>query len=156
LARGAASFVTQKMNYSIREMTIGDYDEVYRLWEQTEGLNLEEGDSREAIDIYLRRNQGLCFIAYADGHIVGTVLCGHEGRRGILRHLAVNREHRGKGIARALINQCLSALAKDGIKKCNTFVLDENVEGRLFWERMGWYVLEDNYRTMQTPTVQDK
>jgi N-acetylglutamate synthase len=144
------------MNYSIREMTIGDYDEVYCLWEQTEGLNLEEGDSREGIDIYLRRNQGFCFVAYADGHIVGTVLCGHEGRRGILRHLAVKREYRGKGIARALINQCLSALAKDGIKKCNTFVLDENVEGLLFWEHMKWYVLEDNYRTMQTPTVQDK
>lgn len=149
-------FVTQKMDYSIRKMTIDDYDEVYGLWEQTEGLTLEEGDSREAIDIYLRRNQGLCFVACARGHIVGTVLCGHEGRRAILRHLAVRREYRGQGIARALINQCLSALANDGIKKCNTFVLDENVEGRLFWEHMGWYVLEDNYRTMQTPTVQDK
>jgi ribosomal protein S18 acetylase RimI-like enzyme len=144
------------MDYSIREMRIGDYDEVYRLWEQTEGLNIEEDDSREGIDIYLRRNQGLCFVACSDGHIVGTVLCGHEGRRGILRHLAVKRGYRGKGISRALINQCLSALAKEGIKKCNTFVLDENVEDRPFWEHMGWYVLEDNYRTMQTPTVQDK
>jgi ribosomal protein S18 acetylase RimI-like enzyme len=144
------------MNYSIREMTIGDYNKVYRLWEQTEGLNLEEGDSREGIDIYLRRNQRFCFVACADGQIVGTVLFGHEGRRGILRHLAVKREYRGKGIAQALINQCLSALAKDGIKKCNTFVLDENVEGLLFWEHIKWYVLEDNYRTMQTPTVQNK
>jgi hypothetical protein len=44
-------FVTQKMNDSIHELTINDYDEVYRLWEQTEGLNLEEGHSREGIDI---------------------------------------------------------------------------------------------------------
>ena len=144
------------MQYSIREMRIGDYDEVYRLWEQTEGLNLEEGDSREGIGIYLRRNQGLCFVAYVEGQIVGAVLCGHEGRRGILRHLAVKREYRSKGIARALINQCLSALARDGIKKCNTFVLDENVEGLFFWEHIKWYVLEDNYRIIQTPTVQDK
>jgi ribosomal protein S18 acetylase RimI-like enzyme len=144
------------MDYSIREMTIGDYDEVYRLREQTEGLNLEERDSREGIDIYLRRNQGLRSVAYANSHIVATVLCGHEDRRGILHHLAFKREHRGKGVARALINHCLSALAKDGIKKCNTFVLDENVEGGLFWEQMGWYVLGDNYRTMQTPTAQDK
>jgi ribosomal protein S18 acetylase RimI-like enzyme len=144
------------MNYSIHELTINDYDEVYRLWEQTEGLNLEEDDSREAIDIYLRRNRGLCFVAYAEGQIVGTVLCGHEGRRGILRHLAVKQEYRDKGIARALINRCLSALAKDGIKKCNTFVLDKNVEGRLFWEHMGWHVLEDSHRTMQISIVQDK
>jgi ribosomal protein S18 acetylase RimI-like enzyme len=144
------------MNYSIREMTIGDYDEVYHLWKLTEGLNLEKDDSREGLDIYLSRNQGLCFVACADSRIVGTVLCGHEGRRGILRHLTVKQEHRGKGIARVLINQCLSALEKDGVKKCNTFVLDENVEARLFWEHMGWYVLEDNYRTMQIPTDQDK
>jgi ribosomal protein S18 acetylase RimI-like enzyme len=144
------------MNYSIREMTIGDYNEVYHLWRQTEGLNLEKDDGREGLDIYLRRNQGLCFVACAGNRIVGTVLCGHEGRRGILRHLAVKQKHRGKGIARALINQCLSALEKDGVKKCNTFVLDENAEGRLFWEHMGWHVLEDNYRTMQIPTVQHK
>lgn len=148
--------MTQKIQYSIREMMISDYDEVYCLWEQTEGLNIEEGDSQEGIDIYLKRNQGLCFVAYAAGHIIGTVLCGHEGRRGILRHLVVKQECRGKGIARALINQCLSALAKEGIKKCNTFVLDENVDGLLFWEHMKWYALEDNYRTMQIPTVQDK
>ena len=55
-----------------------------------------------------------------------------------------------------LISEALSALEKDGIKKCNTFVLDENFEGRRFWEHMGWYALEDNYRTMQIPTLQDK
>jgi len=142
------------MDYSVREMTIDDYGEVYHLWEQTEGLSLEEGDSRDAIKIYLRRNQGFCFVACVQGRVVGTVLCGHEGRRGILRHLAVTRECRGKGIARGLINHCLSALAKDGIRKCNTFVLDSNIQGRSFWEHMGWYVLEDNYRTMQIPTTE--
>jgi len=90
-------FVTQKMNYMIREMRIDDYEDVYRLWEQTEGLTLEESDSREDIEIYLRRNQGLCFVACSDDRIVGTVLCGHEGRRGILRHLAVKRKFRDQG-----------------------------------------------------------
>jgi len=149
-------FVTQKMNYMIREMRIDDYEDVYRLWEQTEGLTLEESDRREDIEIYLRRNQGFCFVACSDDRIVGTVLCGHEGRRGILRHLAVKREFRDQGIARALVNKCLSSLANQGIKKCNTFVLDENVWGRRFWEHLGWYVIEDNYRTMQIPTGRRK
>ena len=96
------------MEYSIREMKIDDYEEVYRLWEQTEGLSLEEGDSQEEIGIYLKRNHGFCFVACAGEQIIGTVLCGHEGRRGILRHLAVTREYRGKGIARMLINEALS------------------------------------------------
>ena len=144
------------MDYSIHEMTIDDYDDAYNLWEQSEGLSLEEGDSRQAIGIYLNRNQGLCFVACADDRIIGTVLCGHEGRRGILRHLAVKRQYRGKGIGRALIKQSLSALSKAGIKKCNTFVMDDNLKGLRFWEQLGWYVLENNYRTLQISTIQDK
>jgi ribosomal protein S18 acetylase RimI-like enzyme len=144
-------FVTE-MSYNIRDMTLDDYSDVCRLWEQTEGMSLEEDDSREAIAIYLRRNQGLCFVACVDGKIVGTVLCGHEGRRGILRHLAVTSDFRKKGVARALVNKCLAALAEQGVRKCNIFVLDENVEGLRFWDRMGWYRLPDNYRTLQILT----
>jgi ribosomal protein S18 acetylase RimI-like enzyme len=148
--------VRPKKDFRIREMTSDDYEEAYSLWQETEGLSLEESDSREDIEIYLRRNQGFCFVACSNDRIVGTVLCGHEGRRGILRHLVVKRKFKDQGIARALVNRCLSSLANQGIKKCNTFVLDENVGGRRFWEHMGWYVLEDNYRTMQIPTVQNK
>jgi N-acetylglutamate synthase len=144
-------FVTE-MSYNIRDMTLDDYNDVCRLWEQTEGMGLEEDDSREAIAIYLRRNQGLCFVACVDGKIVGTVLCGHEGRRGILRHLAVTSDFRKKGVARALVNKCLAALAEQGVRKCNIFVLDENVVGLRFWDRMGWYRLPDNYRTLQILT----
>ena len=141
------------MIYDIREMAIDDYEQVYRLWRQTEGLSLDESDSREGMSLYLRRNPAVCFVATVAGELVGTVLCGHEGRRGILLHLAVRKDFRGRLIARCLLNRCLSGLAKEGIKKCNTFVDDTNVEGLRFWEHMGWYKLEDNYRTMQSLTA---
>ncbi len=150
------SYRVQKVDYFVRQMTLDDYDEVYRLWEKAEGISLEESDTRDAISIYLNRNQGLCFVACMGDQIVGTVLCGHEGRRGILRHLVVKKEVRRKGIARAMVKECLLALAKEGIKRCNTFVEDTNVEGRRFWEHMGWSVLEDNYRTLQILTPQDR
>jgi ribosomal protein S18 acetylase RimI-like enzyme len=139
------------MNYRMRQMRIADYPKVYALWKRTEGLSLDESDSREAIGLYLRRNRGFCFVACNGDRIVGAVLCGHEGRRGILRHLAVTKAERGRGIARALIDRCMSALSRAGICKCNTLVLDSNASGRRFWEHMGWHVLEDNYRTLQTP-----
>ena len=140
------------MDYTIRQMTLDDYDKAYSLWDATDGVSLAAEDSRDTLELYLRRNQGLCFVATVDGQLVGTVLCGHEGRRGILRHLAVAPQFRGKGIARTLVNECLSALAREGIHTCNTFVLESNVEGRRFWEHMGWGVHQDRFHLMQTRT----
>lgn len=140
------------MDYSIREMTPADYDEVYQLWSGSPGITLEDDDTRERIELYLKRNQGLCFVAIADGHIVGTVLCGHEGRRGILRHLATKPAFRGAGIGRALTQRCLVALSGQGIRKCNIFVMDDNPDGLGFWKHNGFRQLADDYRTLQHPT----
>lgn len=139
--------------FTIRAMKMEDYSRVRRLWKETEGLSLEESDSKEAIAVYLKRNRGFCFVACFGDLIVGTILCGHEGRRGFLRHLAVRKTYREKGIARRLIARGLSALAQAGIRKCNLFVLNTNVDGRGFWEHMGWYGLEDNFRMMQITTM---
>ncbi len=141
------------MNCTTRLMKIEDYPQVHKLWRETEGLRLEESDSKEAIAIYLKRNRGFCFVACNRDQIIGTILCGHEGRRGILRHLAVRKNYRNTGLAKVLIERCLSALAKAGIKKCNLFVLNTNDEGRSFWEHLGWHVLEDNFRMLQATTV---
>jgi ribosomal protein S18 acetylase RimI-like enzyme len=145
----------KRIKFTIRQMKIDDYPRVLQLWQETESLSLEESDSEEAIGVYLKRNRGFCFVACAGDRIVGAILCGHEGRRGILRHLAVNGDYRNAGIGRALIQRCLSALARAHIGKCNIFVLDTNTEGHQFWEHMGWYALEDNYRTLQTVTRQN-
>ncbi len=140
------------MNFQIRSMTLADYPEVYGLWTQTEGMSLVEEDNREGIALYLERNQGLCFVALVDGLLIGTVLCGHDGRRGILRHLAVQKEFRQKGIARGLVQKSLAALGEQGIRKCNVFVMDYNVAGLQFWEHLGFRHLADDYRTLQLGT----
>jgi len=140
------------MDYTIRPMTLDDYEQAHALWCSADGVCMDEEDNREAIAIYLRRNEGLCFVATVDDKVIGTVLCGHEGRRGILRHLVVAPDRRDHGIAKALVARCLSALAAGGIRKCNTFVLDSNATGREFWKHLGWHPLEDDFRLMQTPT----
>lgn len=142
------------MAYAIRVMTLDDYEDVYRLWQRTEGMSLGPEDDREGIVIYLRRNPDLCFVAVHEQAIIGVVLCGHEGRRGILRHLAVDPACRRQGIATALIQHCLDGLLAQGISKCNIFVLDENPGGLAFWERRGFYYLNDDYRTLQQLTDQ--
>ena len=140
------------MNCKIRRMTLRDYAAVHRLWLQTEGMSLTGDDNREGIALYLRRNRGLCFIASRGNRLIGTVLCGHDGRRGILRHLAVRKEFRKQGIALRLVQKSLTALAGQGIQKCNLYVMDYNVTGLRFWKHIGFRLIADDYRTLQIGT----
>jgi N-acetylglutamate synthase len=122
----------------VRDMTISDYDQVLALWKRTSGLGLSGVDSREGIRTFLQRNPGLCFVCEEEGRILGTILCGHDGRRGYIYHLAVDEIYRKKGIGRQLTELSLDALRLLGIVKCHLFVYRDNTEAELFYDRMGW------------------
>ncbi|MCL6603392.1 MAG: GNAT family N-acetyltransferase [Paenibacillus sp.] len=124
---------------SYRDMIITDYSAAYRLWESTEGMGLSSADSEEEIIRYLHRNPGLSQICEGEnGEIAGTALCGHDGRRGFLYHVAVSGLYRGQGIGRELVKRCLNKLREEGIAKCHLMVLGDNELGRDFWSGLGW------------------
>jgi ribosomal protein S18 acetylase RimI-like enzyme len=144
------------MNVIIRKMSIRDYAEVVALWAGVPGLgvHLGDADARDRIKRYLARNPGLSFVAYCQGKLVGAILCGHDGRRGILYHLAVLPEYRRLGTGRKLVNHCLKALAQAGIGKCYIFVFSNNTKARSFWKRIGWSKyegLDAMYRFVKPP-----
>ncbi len=147
------------MNVTIRKMSIRDYAEVAALWAGVPGLgvHLADADSRESIKRYLARNPGLSFVACRQGNLIGAILCGHDGRRGILYHLAVLPEYRRLGIGRKLVNHCLKALAQAGIGKCYIFVFSDNTKARSFWKKIGWSKyegLDAMYKFVKLPTIQ--
>ena len=122
----------------LRPFTIDDFDAATSLWLVTEGVGLNESDTREGIASYLDRNPGLSLVAEIDSQIVGAVLCGHDGRRGFLNHLAVARSHRGCGLGRQLVEACLARLEPLGIPKCNIYLYADNDAGAAFWRHLGW------------------
>ncbi len=127
------------MKIKIQPMVISDYEEIMSLWRNTEGIGLSEGDEISGIRLYLRRNPGLCFVAReAAGKLIGAVLCGHDGRRGFLYHLAVARNMRHQGLGRRLVDKCLTALRSAGIQKCTILVYADNEKGKRFWRKLGW------------------
>ena len=134
----------------VRNFRIKDYDAVVALWRRTEGVGLNESDSRRAVAAYLRRNPRFSFVAEQDGLVIGAVLCGHDGRRGYLHHLAVARQHRTKGIGQQLVNASLGKLRKAGIQRCNIFIFAGNMAGMKFWAHHGWK-LRTELRVMQIP-----
>jgi N-acetylglutamate synthase len=131
---------------SLRPMTMDDYDVVIELMKATPGVSFRDADSRDATARYLERNPGLSFVAEKDGRLVGCVMCGHDGRRGYLQHLAVLPEHRRQGIASALVGRCLAALEQLGILKSHIDVFRTNELGQAWWESQGWQRRNDIHR----------
>ena len=126
------------MGIQISEMTIDDYEDIYALWQNSEGIGLSDADSKEGIKRFLGRNPGLSFVAFEGDQIVGAALCGHDGRRGYIHHLTVAESHRKLGIGKSLVGRCMFALMQIGIAKCHLFVFGENQNAIKFWNKVGW------------------
>ncbi|MGH7615996.1 MAG: GNAT family N-acetyltransferase [Gemmatimonadaceae bacterium] len=131
------------MAIEIREFLPADYDPVMAVWQLADGVTIRDVDARGPLTTYLELHRGLCFVAVAGDEIVGAVLCGTDGRRGYLNHLAVAPEWRRRGIGRRLAERCVTALYERGIEKCHLMVKRENATGQTFWARLGWVSRDD-------------
>ena len=114
----------------IREMTIDDYDEVYEMWQITTKRALSKADEKDQMERYLKHNAGMSQVAVVDGKIVGTVLAGHDGRRGFIHHMAVLPEFRRKKIGHALAQTAIQKIREQGIDKTHIFCYQNNKQVR--------------------------
>ncbi len=131
----------------IRLMTINDYESCKKLWDKDGGIGQRTlDDSYEGIKKFLDRNPTTCFV-YRDNCVQGTILTGHDGRRGYIYHLYVHPKLRKKGIGQKLVDSAINALKKQGINKVALVVYSNNSLGNNFWERNGFTLRNDlNYR----------
>ncbi|MBP5655683.1 MAG: GNAT family N-acetyltransferase [Clostridiales bacterium] len=135
------------MNIEYRIMSIEDYEQAYELFIACgNGLN-DKDDSREGIDKYLKRNPATSFVATCEGKVVGVIMCGHDGRRGIIQHTCVAPDYRRYGVGSKLVELALAALKEEGINKVLLVAFKKNEGGNSFWESQGFTLREDlNYR----------
>jgi ribosomal protein S18 acetylase RimI-like enzyme len=123
---------------NIRDFYIEDYDAAVRLWKTDENIGLSSADSKEAIEHFLKQNPGLSKVLIAEDHIIGTILCGQDGRRGYLYHLFIHNAYRRKGAGKQLVQVCLDALKRINIHKCHLFIFKTNGPGKDFWKAVQW------------------
>lgn len=124
-----------------REFRLEDYEAAAQLWSEVEGIEIAEGDGRDDIALFLERNGGASRVAVAEGKIVAVALCGHDGRRGHIYHLAVKPTYRRHGLGHLLVKECLGHLRAAGIQRAIILVADGNDCGLSFWQRVGWEVV---------------
>ena len=116
-----------------------DYQNVYRLWENAgEGIHIRRSDKVEEIKKKLERDPDLFLVAEVDGQIVGSVLGGFDGRRGMMYHLAVASEFRQQGIGTLLMDELEHRLREKGCIRYYLLVTRDNPNAIHFYEQRDW------------------
>src|SRR5437762_13068312 len=121
-----------QMNGEIRtrEFSIDDYEAAIDLWQKVEGLDIAEGDDRESVRRFLGQNPGLSRVATDGSRMVGAALCGHDGRRGYIYHLAVDPKCQGIRLGKRLVDDWLVGLRRGGVGRASFLVVDGIPGGR--------------------------
>jgi ribosomal protein S18 acetylase RimI-like enzyme len=122
---------------AIRHFESEDIPASRALWLQSEGVGLSAADEPGALRAFLVRNPGLSFVATQGSALAGTILCGHDGRRGLIHHLVVAQGQRRHDLGRRLLHAGLGALREAGIQKCHLLVFRSNAAGLAFWRKVG-------------------
>ena len=115
------------------------------LWDSTEHIGIGESDALPDLQAFLQNNHRYSFVAKQSEELLGTILAGHDYRRGYIYHLATAGSSRREGIASELLDHSLLALKSDGIHKCHAFVFKKNPYAELFWNKLGWQRRDDLY-----------
>lgn len=127
----------------IEDLTIEHYHKAVALWRSDMEIGLSSADAIEGMGRFLRRNHGLSKVLIRNGELIGTVLCGHDGRRGYIYHLYIQPDQRRSGMATGLVNACVDGLRREGIHKCHLFIFKNNESGKKFWASILWQKRED-------------
>lgn len=116
-----------------------DYEAIFSLWKSAgEGIRLGMSDTPEEIAKKAARDPELFLVAEKDGNIIGSVMGGFDGRRGLIYHLAVAAGERGSGLGGLLMDRVEDGLRGLGCRRVYLLVTNENIRAMRFYERRGW------------------
>jgi ribosomal protein S18 acetylase RimI-like enzyme len=124
----------------IREFRFpADYERVFELWKSIEkGVHVGRSDTLAEIGKKISRDPDLFLVAESGGHIIGAVMGGFDGRRGLIYHLAVDSSFRRQGIGSHLMDEVESRLRAKGCLKCYLLVTLDNIEVADYYKQRGW------------------
>jgi ribosomal protein S18 acetylase RimI-like enzyme len=121
----------------IRPFRISDEAAVVTLWKQCE-LTRPWNDPHKDIARKLAVQPELFLVGVIDEAVMASVMAGYEGHRGWVNYLAVAPRFRGRGHARALMQQVEALLLERGCPKVSLLVRTSNREALEFYRHLGY------------------
>jgi ribosomal protein S18 acetylase RimI-like enzyme len=127
----------------VRTFTWDDWPQVLALWQAAgPGIHLGASDSPDEIRKKWAHDPELFLVAEDNAVLVGAVLGGFDGRRGLVYHLAVAPHRRRRGIGRALMAEIERRLAAKGCFKSYLLATPDNRQAVDFYRQLGWEVMD--------------
>ncbi len=124
---------------TIRVMKEEDFEQVHDLWMTIHGFGIRTiDDSKEGVSRFLKRNPTTSVVAEAGDRIIGSILCGHDGRRGTFYHVCVEESYRKHGIGKKMAVFAMRALQEEEINIVSLIAFKDNEVGNSFWKSVGW------------------
>jgi ribosomal protein S18 acetylase RimI-like enzyme len=129
---------------SIREFKFPeDYDQAVEIWKNSSpGVKFSRSDTPAEIQKKLNYSPDLFLVAIINEKVVGTVIGGFDGRRGIIYHLAIKPHLRKTGIGKALMQEVESRLKRKGCVKSYLMVNKENPSVIEYYQDLGWKIMD--------------
>ncbi|MDR3596705.1 GNAT family N-acetyltransferase [Clostridium sp.] len=126
----------------IKAMKELDIDQVLKLWNDILGSSfLEKSVTKEELITYIKKNPDASSAAYDDGRLIGALLCGNDGIRGFIYHIAIYSEYRVNEIEKRLLDRSLSKLKEVGIETGFIFTQNNNHDMDVSFNSIGWVVI---------------
>jgi ribosomal protein S18 acetylase RimI-like enzyme len=123
-----------------------DYAAVISLWNNAgPGIHVRRSDEPAEIQKKMLRDPDLFLVAEAGGMLIGSVIGGFDGRRGLIYHLAVDATLRQRGIGSLLMDEVERRLKDKGCIRCYLMVAAGNDGAFQFYEDRNWERMETIY-----------
>ena len=123
-----------------------DYTPARSLWETAgPGIHVRSSDEPEEIQKKLLRDPDLFLVAESGGRLIGTIIGGFDGRRGLIYHLAVDAAYRQHGVGSLLMDEVERRLKAKGCLKCYLMVTVDNDNAMRFYETRHWERMDAIY-----------
>ena len=121
-----------------------EYDEqsVILLWEICK-LTRSKNDPTKDILRKKGYNDELFLVLEKDEEIIGTIMGGYDGHRGIINYLGIHPVFRGYGFGKLLVNKLEEKLWHLGCPQINLLVRADNLEVNHLYESVGYGKADD-------------
>ena len=108
------------------------------LWAHARSGHATTADHLADVQRLLVQMPGSLLVAERGGAIVGALIAAWDGWRGNMYRLAVDPEHRRRGIGMALVRAGEEHLQRQGAHRITALVAYEDEPASTFWEAAGY------------------